>query len=100
MSGGIDSSITVFLLKQQSYEVEGATMEIYSACLGIKSSSYHTCFKPNEVQDLKDTKKVADFLKFPLHIINLKVKYKTDILGCFISKYMHGKTPNPCTMCN
>lgn len=84
MSGGIDSSVTAFLLKQQNYEVEGAIMEIYSDSLGIKSSSSHACFGPNEVQDLKDAKKVADFLKFPLHIIDLKEKYKTDILGYFI----------------
>ncbi|MBW2249360.1 MAG: hypothetical protein JRF60_01690 [Deltaproteobacteria bacterium] len=39
-------------------------------------------------------------MKFPFNIINLKEKYETDILDCFNSEYMHGKTPNPCTRCN
>lgn len=100
MSGGIDSSVAAFLLLKQGYEVEGAIMEIYDQSMGLKPSGFNACFGPGEVEDLKDAQKVADFLNIPLHIIDLKKKYKKDILDFFISEYNAGNTPNPCTKCN
>ncbi len=96
MSGGVDSSVCAWLLKEQGYEVIGATMEIWgerkakvdpdSGCCGISA--------------IDDAKRVADCLGIPHHVIDLRDVFKSKVIDRFTSAYLKGITPNPCIICN
>lgn len=100
MSGGVDSSVTAALLQEQGYDVAGVIMEIYDGSIQLEEGAKHACFGPGEEEDLEDARKVAEMLGIPLHVVDLKEKYKKNILGYFVKEYLAGNTPNPCTRCN
>ncbi len=89
MSGGIDSSITAYLLKKQGYEVIGLTFINY-----IENKD-----DPQELQFVKDAQAIASFLDIKHVVINIEEDFKT-IVNYFIDEYMAGRTPNPCVICN
>ena len=82
MSGGIDSTLVVRLLQEAGYEVCGATMHHF-----------------NE-QDFSDAIKMADFLKIPHRIIDVRDNFKKIVLTYFTESYTKGLTPNPCMICD
>lgn len=101
MSGGVDSSVTAALLKEEGYEVIGVTMKIWDGGGTIsKEGAHHACYGPGEEEDIKDAQKVAQILGIPFYIFNLKQEYKTFVLDYFSHEYLSGRTPNPCIMCN
>lgn len=83
ISGGVDSSVTAYLLKKKGYKVTGIWMDI----LGNPEASH-------------DAARVADFLKIPFHRIDLKQEYKNHVISYIKNQYISGKTPNPCVFCN
>ncbi len=89
MSGGIDSSVAAFLLKQQGYEVVGLTLKL------IDDAS-RCC----DDEDIERAKKVCHKLDIKHFVLNLKRDFKKKIIDYFISDYLNGKTPNPCAICN
>lgn len=100
MSGGVDSSVTAALLRQQGYDVVGITMEIWSGeFLPVKMDS-RACYGPGESDDVEDARSVARSLGIPLHIIDLRAEYKSEVLDYFCHEYSLGRTPNPCIRCN
>ena len=88
MSGGVDSSVTAYLLKQEGYEVEGVYMKLHSA-----SKSYHE-------ENLAVIEKVTKFLGIKYHILDLEEAFKKEVYDYFIQSYIDGVTPNPCVKCN
>lgn len=84
LSGGVDSSTCVHLLKEQGYEVEAAVMEF--------SSCHH--------QAVKDASAVAEMLEVPLHILRCHEEFQENVVDYFAKEYLEGRTPNPCIMCN
>lgn len=86
MSGGVDSSVSAYLLKEQGYKVIGITMRLID----------------NEKTDvaIKDAKEVCDFLEIEHHVIDLSDKFKNIVIKDFIECYKKGITPNPCCCCN
>ena len=101
MSGGVDSSVTAALLKEEGYEVIGVTMKIWDGGGTIsKEGAHHACYGPSEEEDIKDAQKVAQILGIPFYIFNLKQEYKTFVLDYFSHEYLSGRTPNPCIVCN
>ncbi len=82
MSGGVDSTLTASLLKDAGYEVFGATMFQFDG------------------QDLSDASAMADYLKIPHKIIDVRCMYKKIVIDYFIDSYRRGLTPNPCMMCD
>jgi len=84
MSGGVDSSLSAYLLLQQGYEVIGATMNF----LSIPSPS------------IKDAKAVAGQLGIPHYVFNLQEEFDREVLQPFLLGYSKGITPNPCVLCN
>jgi len=100
MSGGVDSSLTAALLKQQGFQVIGLTMKIYGGELTSLASRGHACYGPGEDEDIAVTADVADQLRIPLHVIDLQAEYREHVLGHFKHEYLSGRTPNPCTRCN
>lgn len=89
MSGGIDSSVAAFLLKQQGYEVVGLTLKLID-------NAMH-CY---DDEDILMAKKICQKLGIKHYVLNLKKEFKKKIIDYFISDYLEGKTPNPCALCN
>jgi len=87
MSGGVDSTITALLLKEEGYEVEGLYMKLHSKV------GYH------EVHQAR-AQKAADFVGITLHVIDLQTTFNEKVFQPFIETYAEGKTPNPCALCN
>jgi len=101
LSGGVDSAIAAYLLKNQGHEVVSAMMSIWdnSYFKYKKTKNSDTCFGPEDA-DIKAANKIADFLKIPLHIIDCRREYKKYVLENFRNEYKKGRTPNPCVWCN
>ncbi|MCD7779073.1 MAG: tRNA 2-thiouridine(34) synthase MnmA [Candidatus Gastranaerophilales bacterium] len=112
MSGGVDSSMAALLLKEQGYEVIGATMSHWGKG-GIfdelekkisanrqKNSTHCACLSPNEEEDIEETKKIAEKLGIEFHVIDCSKDYEEIVINYFKSEYMEGRTPNPCICCN
>lgn len=91
MSGGVDSSVTAFLLKQQGYDVVGATMRLWA--FDDKDEQYI-----NSVTS--DAKKVCDAIGIDFITLDFKDLFVKDVVDYFIDEYKNGRTPNPCIMCN
>ncbi|HIP14841.1 MAG TPA: tRNA 2-thiouridine(34) synthase MnmA [Sulfurimonas autotrophica] len=87
MSGGVDSTITSLLLKEQGYEVEGLYMKLHS------KPGYH------EIHQAR-AQKAADFIGIRLHVLDLQKTFHEKVFQPFIDTYAEGKTPNPCALCN
>ena len=100
MSGGVDSTITVYLLKQEGFDVVGITMSVWDSSIVIPDLGISGCFGPGEEKDIAQTKELALKLGIPHFVVDLKSEYKQNVLEYFCSEYSCGKTPNPCVMCN
>lgn len=85
MSGGVDSSVAAYLLKEQGYEVVGVTM---------------TLFHNEESTQVEDAKTVCEKLGIEHHVVNYEKEFKCEVIDDFINNYLNGKTPNPCIVCN
>ncbi len=97
MSGGVDSSVAAALLKDQGYEVIGATMQVwdYTNCDITEGSG--TCCSSLDVDDARS---VADKLDIPFYVLNCEAKFKASVIDPFIKAYLQGETPLPCVNCN
>lgn len=96
MSGGVDSSVTAYLLLQQGYECVGATMRLYDAgCAGRGEG--RAC---NNVADIEDARAIAQRLGFEHRVIDCREAFDRDVIERFVTAYEHGLTPNPCVLCN
>jgi len=101
MSGGVDSSVAAYLLKEQGHDIVGTIMTIWDKKNpGITTSKGNACYGPDEDEDVADAQKVCDFLKIPLHIIDCSQQYNETVLSYFNEEYCAGRTPNPCVICN
>jgi tRNA-uridine 2-sulfurtransferase len=91
MSGGVDSSVSAILLKEQGYEIIGITFRVYS--------SQNQRVNPLE-KSINDASILADILKIPYYIIDVQKEFEQKIISNFVSEYYSGQTPNPCALCN
>ncbi|MGL4757607.1 MAG: tRNA 2-thiouridine(34) synthase MnmA [Aeromonadaceae bacterium] len=92
MSGGVDSSVSAYLLQQQGYQVEGLFMKNWE-----EDDSDEYC---SAAQDLADAQAVCDKLGIPLHTINFAAEYWDNVFELFLAEYKAGRTPNPDILCN
>ncbi len=93
MSGGVDSSVSAILLKQQGYEVIGITMKLWDE----NNDNEKSCCTYSAAYDAK---RVCDKLKMPHYTINFMDEFKKYVVNDFINCYKCAKTPNPCVECN
>lgn len=92
MSGGVDSSVSAYLLKQQGYQVEGLFMKNWE-----EDDNNEYCLA---AEDLADAQAVCDKLGIQLHTINFAAEYWDNVFEHFLSEYKSGRTPNPDILCN
>ena len=92
LSGGVDSSVSALLLKQQGYEVEALFMKNWE-----EDDTQDYC---SAAEDLADAQQVCDQLDIPLHSVNFATEYWDRVFEYFLEEYKAGRTPNPDIMCN
>ncbi|MES0491637.1 MAG: tRNA 2-thiouridine(34) synthase MnmA [Leptospirales bacterium] len=91
MSGGVDSSVTAFLLQQKGYEVGGAHMRLrFQSEFDQKKSELNVEFVKN----------TTELLKIPFHLVELEDPFQKNVIEPFLEEYQSGITPNPCIYCN
>ena len=81
LSGGVDSSVAAYLLKEEGYEVIGVNLNVWQG-------------------EQEDAKTVADSLGIEYHVYDYREEFKKEVVEYFIDEYKAGRTPNPCNMCN
>lgn len=96
MSGGVDSSVAAFLMKDKGFDCIGATMKLYDND-DIMESGEKTCCS---LDDIEDARSVANRLSMPYYVFNFKDEFKEKVIDKFIATYENGGTPNPCIDCN
>ena len=97
MSGGVDSSVAAYLLKQQGYDVIGVTMQIWQEEDRCSIEENGGCCGLSAVEDAR---KVAAQLDIPYYVMNFRDEFKENVIDYFIDEYKAGRTPNPCIACN
>ena len=88
MSGGIDSSITAYMLQKDGFQVEGVYLKLHN-----RNDGYHE-------KNLGYIEDVANFLDIKYHVLDLADKFTREIYDYFVESYLEGTTPNPCVKCN
>lgn len=97
MSGGVDSSVAAYLLKEQGYDVIGVTMQIWQDEDNAVQEENGGCCGLSAVDDAR---RVANMLEIPYYVMNFKNEFKENVIDYFIGEYLDGRTPNPCIACN
>ena len=96
MSGGVDSSVAAYLMKEAGYDCIGVTMKLYDN-EDIGMAREKTCCS---LSDIEDARSVCVKLGIPYYVFNFKDDFKEKVIDNFISCYQNGMTPNPCIECN
>ena len=97
MSGGVDSSVAAWLLKQQGYDVIGVTMQIWQdEDTDVQEAEGGCC----GLSAVDDARRVAMDLGIPYYVMNFREEFRKNVMDYFVGEYVEGKTPNPCIACN
>ncbi|HSX00973.1 MAG TPA: tRNA 2-thiouridine(34) synthase MnmA, partial [Candidatus Saccharimonas sp.] len=92
LSGGVDSSVSAALLKQQGYSVVGAYMKNWTADVAGVACPWK--------QDLADARAAAAVLDIPFKVFDFQAEYKQHVVDVMVAEYAAGRTPNPDVLCN
>jgi len=96
MSGGVDSSVAAYLLKQQGYDCTGITMKLFDNQDIGESGDKKCC----SLEDADDARSVAYSMGINFYICNFAKEFREHVIGRFVEGYRKGATPNPCIDCN
>lgn len=97
MSGGIDSTVSAILLQEQGYELVGVTYRTFDS---IKESCLVREKGCCSVESIMEAKHNAQTLGFEHHIVDFRDTFREHVIANFVDEYTHGRTPNPCVLCN
>ncbi|WP_038048735.1 tRNA 2-thiouridine(34) synthase MnmA [Thermus caliditerrae] len=106
MSGGVDSSVSAYLLKEAGYEVVGAMMRFWpdeppppALPMGepAEPKAWESCCTPDAAYEAR---RVADLLGIPFYLLDYREVFEEEIIRPFLRDYAEGRTPNPCARCN
>ncbi|WP_308909291.1 tRNA 2-thiouridine(34) synthase MnmA [Pseudokordiimonas caeni] len=95
MSGGVDSSVTAALLKDQGYDVVGITLQLYDHGVAVQKKG--ACCAG---QDIHDARRVAEAIGIPHYVLDYESRFKDQVMEEFADSYIRGETPIPCVRCN
>jgi len=95
MSGGVDSSVTAGLLKEEGYDVVGITLQLYDHGVAVQKKG--SCCAG---QDIHDARRVAEELGIPHYVLDYESRFKEQVMEEFADSYIKGETPIPCVRCN
>jgi tRNA-uridine 2-sulfurtransferase len=95
MSGGVDSSVVAAMLKEQSFDVIGVTLQLYDHGAAIHRKG--ACCAG---QDIYDAKTVADRIGIPHYVLDYESRFRQEVIDRFVDSYVAGETPIPCVECN
>lgn len=96
MSGGVDSSVAAYILKEEGYDVIGVTMQIWPDD-NSESAGERSCCSLSAVGDAR---RVAETIGIPFYVMNFKDIFEKKVISYFVEEYLIGRTPNPCIACN
>ena len=100
MSGGVDSSTVAGLLREQGQPIVGLTMQLWNQRrlpeIAVEGATGRCC----SLDDVYDARSVATHLAIPYYVVNFEDKFEEHVVKPFISEYLAGRTPIPCTLCN
>ncbi len=92
MSGGVDSSVAAYILKEQGHDVFGITMAVIPG---------YSCQAKKRTEDIiDDAREVAENLGIDHYVLDLRERFQKEVIDYFAEEYKNGRTPNPCVMCN
>jgi tRNA-specific 2-thiouridylase len=99
MSGGVDSSVAAALLAEQGHDVIGVSMQLYdnSQTTASGQRAFGTCCT---IDDLYDARRVAAAIGIPHYIVDFESQFGEHVIANFVSEYVSGRTPIPCSHCN
>ena len=97
MSGGVDSSVAAWLLKEQGYDVIGVTMQIWQEEESVVQEENGGCCGLSAVDDAR---RVASQIGIPYYVMNFRSEFQKYVIDYFTEEYENGRTPNPCIACN
>ena len=97
MSGGVDSSVTAALLKNQGYEVIGVHMTLWDHSQKSQDRFSGRCCS---LIDSNDARRVCDKIDAPYYVINAQEVFQDKVVDYFVHEYIQNRTPNPCAQCN
>jgi tRNA-uridine 2-sulfurtransferase len=95
MSGGVDSSVSAALLRDDGYEVIGAMMRFWPDAKRV--DTFDSCCSPDAAYEAR---RVADSLGIPFYLLDYRDVFEKNIIEPFVNEYKEGRTPNPCVLCN
>ena len=96
MSGGVDSSVAAFLLKEQGYDVVGVTLRLWSEETSDGTERNNRCCS---VEDVDDARRVCHEVGIPHYFINAEKQFQQHVVNYFLDEYNSGRTPHPCLAC-
>lgn len=97
MSGGIDSTMTALLLREQGYELVGVTFRTFDSMKESCIANEKGCCT---IDSIMEAKHLCESLGIEHHIVDFREAFRKSVIENFISEYQHGRTPNPCVLCN
>ena len=99
MSGGVDSSVTAALLREQGHEVIGISMQVwdYTKFSAPDGEAFGSCCS---LDDIHDARRIAEQLGIPFYVVNFEQEFQERVIDDFVDAYFRGRTPNPCVRCN
>lgn len=94
MSGGVDSSVAAYLLKEEGYDVIGISLKVWD--YDSKTNGRTCC----SFRDIEDARRVCEKINVPFYAFDYQREFRKNVIDPFISEYLNGRTPNPCILCN
>lgn len=102
MSGGVDSSTVAAMLQAEGYELIGLTLQLWNQrrLAGREGMPEQVQGRCCSIDDVYDARRVAEAIGIPYYLVNEQERFEADVVRPFVSEYLAGRTPIPCSLCN